>query len=223
MSVDASGNVYVAGTSESIDFPGNPARLYPGISPGLFAARLDGGGKPVWTTLFGGGGYDTITAIAQAQGGTLAIGGYSQNQTYVAKLAGDGRSFLFTAKVVGQLNSVAADGSGNVLAAGLFGESNFTNLMKFGAAGEVVSQRALPVVPERVAVDASGGGLRRRERDGHGGFCGTDRHAVPCAERTAGTGTAALHDRYLRVEAGRLRDPARRVVPGHGVGPGGVG
>ena len=63
MALDAAGNIYLAGTTGSIDFPGVAARLYPGLLPSIFATRLDASGRPVQTTLFGGAGYASISGL----------------------------------------------------------------------------------------------------------------------------------------------------------------
>lgn len=156
MSVDASGSVYLAGKSESVDFPGAPARLYPGNAPGMFAARLDREGKPVWSTLFGGGANEYLLAVAHGADGTLALGGYSGTLTFVSRLAPDGRTFLFTSNTQGLLNSVAVDVAGNVYAAGAFAGAQTAHLLKLGPAGDLVTSRTLPVTPERAVVDPNG-------------------------------------------------------------------
>jgi hypothetical protein len=97
ITVDGSGNVFVAGSSTATW--GSPAQPYSGGTDG-FAAELDSSGNRIWNTFIGGSGTDVTNAIAVDSGGNVYVAGnstaswgspvraYSSGQdAYVAKLA----------------------------------------------------------------------------------------------------------------------------------------
>lgn len=115
LAVDAQGNVYVTGVTDSPDFP----RLNPlppqleGRLQNAFVAKLDPNGSPVYSTLLGGGDLDRGLDVAvDAQGSAWVVGHtYSGNfprvqalqaqrrgfvDVFVSRLSPDGSSLLFS-------------------------------------------------------------------------------------------------------------------------------
>ena len=85
IAVDATGNVYVAGSTGSPNFPVTPgafqttvtADLYP--RHGYIAKIAADGSKLLWSTLVAGSGVDAITAIALDASGVYVTGTTSSN------------------------------------------------------------------------------------------------------------------------------------------------
>ena len=75
ISVDSSGNVYVAGGSLFSTW-GNPLRSFE-LAADAFVAKLDGSGHLVWNTFLGGAGYDHGNAIAVDGSGNVYVAGTS--------------------------------------------------------------------------------------------------------------------------------------------------
>ncbi|MBV9505876.1 MAG: SBBP repeat-containing protein, partial [Acidobacteriia bacterium] len=100
IAVDAGGNLYIGGNTISRDFPTTPSayqRTYAGseadqgpyINPFYslgdgFVAKFDPTGKLIFSTLFGGTGDDSITAIAVDAGGNIAATGATTTRNFIA-------------------------------------------------------------------------------------------------------------------------------------------
>jgi beta-propeller repeat-containing protein len=141
VAVDTSGNVYVAGTTYSSDFPAS----------GGFDASLDGledafvtkvdatGSSLVWSSYLGGGDLDEGYAVAVDAGGNAYVTGYTVStdfpspggfdtsfdaagQAFVTKVDAAGSSLLWSSYLGGsdfdEGFGVAVDGSGNVYVTG---------------------------------------------------------------------------------------------------------
>ncbi len=74
ITLDTSGNVYVAGYSNATW--GSPVRAYTSGQDGV-AAKLDTNGTLTWSTFLGGSGNDVTQAISVNSSGNVYIGGYS--------------------------------------------------------------------------------------------------------------------------------------------------
>jgi hypothetical protein len=73
--VDASGNVFVGGSTASVDFPVAGASLSYRGSNDAFLTKMDAGGALVFSTFFGGIGSESINGLAvQANGSVWAVG-----------------------------------------------------------------------------------------------------------------------------------------------------
>jgi hypothetical protein len=81
IATDSSGNSYVAGLTQSIDFPlSNAAQPAPGGSTDAFVSKIDAdGGALIWSTYLGGAGLDAASAIARDAGGNTYIAGYTSS------------------------------------------------------------------------------------------------------------------------------------------------
>jgi uncharacterized protein (TIGR03437 family) len=86
IALDAAGNVYIAGTTESPDFPQSGASI-PRCrqTGGPFAAELDPtGAKLLHSTGMSGLGYDNAFALAVGPGGAIYLAGETESQVFFA-------------------------------------------------------------------------------------------------------------------------------------------
>ena len=82
---DTSGNLYVAGTTYSEDFPITPGVLQSAKSGGYdaFLAKLSPGGATIlYVTYLGGNGSDAATTMAVGSAGDVWIGGYTTSTNF---------------------------------------------------------------------------------------------------------------------------------------------
>ncbi|MBZ5618187.1 MAG: SBBP repeat-containing protein [Acidobacteriia bacterium] len=80
VAVDASGNAWVTGSTESPDFPVTADALQPKFGGGMydgFLARFNPSGGLDYATYLGGSGYDALDAIALDQSGNIYLTGES--------------------------------------------------------------------------------------------------------------------------------------------------
>ncbi len=137
IAVDSSGRAYIAGTTDSYDFP-LAAPLQPkfGGIRDMFITVLDPtGSRLVWSTFLGGAASEGANAIAidaagnvhvagvySASDTTSTFGASSTNDALVAKIKGDGSAVIFSKRLAGSdsdvANSVGADAAGNTFIAG---------------------------------------------------------------------------------------------------------
>ncbi len=81
LAVDAAGNAYVAGYTESLDFPADPAQRRAGTE--AFVAKIDAaGGTLVYSTYLGGSGSDGATGIAVDASGAAYVTGYTASTDF---------------------------------------------------------------------------------------------------------------------------------------------
>lgn len=82
IAVDAGDNVYLAGLTESDDFP---LLFGPAPSVGIndvFVRKYDAGGQSLYSVLLGGGGTERINAARVAPDGTLLVAGQTSSETF---------------------------------------------------------------------------------------------------------------------------------------------
>ncbi len=86
MTVDADGNVYVAGYTLSSDFPTTPGSVYEsynGSYANAFITKFDPTGKELlWSTYLGGSGTDICTAIAVDADENVYVAGYTRSANF---------------------------------------------------------------------------------------------------------------------------------------------
>ena len=84
IAVDSSGQIYIAGSTASTNFPlASPIRLALGGSRDAFAVKLNAiGNLLVYSTYLGGSGYDAATAIAVDAAGNAYIAGDTQSTDF---------------------------------------------------------------------------------------------------------------------------------------------
>ena len=155
IAVDAAGNAYLTGYTESLNFPaasgsraGNPS----GVD--VYVAKLSPTGKLLYITYLGGSGDDRGYGIAVDSSGAAVVAGwtYSTNfpvvngaqprlgggrDGFVAKLNAAGNALVFSTYLGGSGadsgNAVALDPQGNIYVAGETDSTNFPVLNGFQA------------------------------------------------------------------------------------------
>ncbi|MBI4467148.1 MAG: SBBP repeat-containing protein [Acidobacteria bacterium] len=142
ITVDASGNVYVAGATESPDFPTTEGAFQTsfGGDYDVFVAKLDASGAVVYCTYLGGSGEEDESDIAVDEAGNVYVVGTTQSKdfpttegglqralagkqdAFVAKLDATGSALLYSTYVGGQEDEegwgIALDGEGNACITG---------------------------------------------------------------------------------------------------------
>ena len=150
IAVDGASNAYVAGDTQSADFPVLSA-VQSTIGGGLdaFLTKLTSTGGLSFSTFLGGSGNEHAGGVAVDRFGNVYVAGgtYSTNfpvvapiqgvnggsqDAFVTKINAAGNSILYSTYLGGngagtseQANAVAADGSGNAYATGVTNSSNF--------------------------------------------------------------------------------------------------
>ena len=143
ITVDASGNVYVAGTTASPDFPTTAGAFQTSFGGGkydVFVAKLDASGAVVYCTYLGGSGDEGAWDIAADEAGNVYVVGTTwskdfpttqgvfqrnlrgKQDAFVAKLDAGGSGLLYSTYLGGQEDeegwSIALDGEGNLYVTG---------------------------------------------------------------------------------------------------------
>ena len=116
VAVDAAGNIYLAGSTASGDFPTTPGSLYP-MRRGLqddsdaFVTKFDIDGNIAYSTYLGGSGSDQGTGIAVDDAGNIHVAGYTRSGAdfpivpgtssairapFIAKINPAGTAFLYS-------------------------------------------------------------------------------------------------------------------------------
>jgi hypothetical protein len=147
VAVDSAGAVYVAGYTDSYDFPtSNAEQGYSGGSTDAFVVKLNPSGGLAYATYLGGSGDDRAYAIAVDGTGAVYIAGSTESQNFptknpyqsklaggrdafVAKLSPAGNTLVYSTYLGGAGTDVAygiaADASGYAYVAGDTNSSNF--------------------------------------------------------------------------------------------------
>ena len=134
IAVDGSGNIYVAGRSETSW--GSPIDPYAGGFD-AFVAKLNSSGERLWHTFMGSSGWDEARSVAVDGDGNVYVTGNSDapwgttpvhshaggSQVFVVKLNSDGERQWHTFMGYGGEwgRAIAVDGSGNIYVAGVGG------------------------------------------------------------------------------------------------------
>lgn len=153
IAVDAAGNAYVAGETQSTDFPTKNALQYAcvlahGICAGeAFVTKLSADGSAVlYSTYLGGSGGDSASAIAVDRQGRAYVAGVTASSDFpavkavqsrlaggtdgfVSELGSDGGKLLFSSYLGGAgsdyARAIALDSSGNVFVSGWTSSTDF--------------------------------------------------------------------------------------------------
>ncbi len=154
ITVDAQGNAYIAGTSDSPSFPNSPAGARAGNGGGMdtFVAKLTPNGNAVsWLAVLGGSGTDSpVALVREGTSGTLYLAGTTSSadlpatagviqasakgsrQGFVASVAADGQSFGFVTYLGGNkedlIAGLALASSGQLVVTGSTTSSDFPTL-----------------------------------------------------------------------------------------------
>jgi Ca2+-binding RTX toxin-like protein len=148
MAVDAAGNTYLAGRTESFDFPTVNA-VQPDFADGFFdglVAKLGPGGSPlIYSTYLGGSDIDWAMDVAADSAGRAYVTGFTESTDFptvnplqptltgfenalVAKLASDGTALIYSTYFGGGFEEgwgIAVDRLGTAWIAGDTGASEF--------------------------------------------------------------------------------------------------
>jgi Beta-propeller repeat/Cep192 domain 4/Divergent InlB B-repeat domain len=153
IAVDAAGNIYVAGSTASTDFPiFNPAQASSAGQGDAFIAKLGPGGSLVYSTYLGGSGADEARGIAVDAAGNVYVTGQTTSadfpvrnalqpacrpnaknvcagEAFATMLSADGSTFLYSTYLGGSGgdagNTIAVDAAGNAYIAGVSGSADF--------------------------------------------------------------------------------------------------
>jgi hypothetical protein len=152
IAVDSSGTAYVAGNTQSADFPLlKPVQATLGGGTDAFVTALSAGGAITFSTFLGGASDDIASSIATDSNANIYITGgtYSSNfptvgaiqganaggeDVFITKLKSGGGSLIYSTYLGGngtasgpveQGASIAADASGNAYVAGVTNSANF--------------------------------------------------------------------------------------------------
>ncbi|MBI4482587.1 MAG: SBBP repeat-containing protein [Acidobacteria bacterium] len=168
IAVDSSGNAYVTGGADSTNFPtANPLQATLGGSADAFIAKLNATGFAlVYSTYFGGGGYDSAAGIAVDSSGNAYVTGATAStnfptanplqatlagpaDAFIAKLNATGSALVYSTYLGGSKPGlggnasnggfgIAVDISGNAYVIGGTGSTNFPTMNPFqGASGGI--------------------------------------------------------------------------------------
>jgi hypothetical protein len=149
--LDSAGNIYVVGTTNSLTFPTvNPAQGNAPFGDGFVSKFTPDGSALVYSTYFGGNGFDQVNGIAVDTAGNAFVTGFTQStdlpilnalqpaitppgtpgsgEAFVAKFS-PGGSLIFSTYLGGSLNdagtSVAVDAAGYAYIAGVTTSTDF--------------------------------------------------------------------------------------------------
>jgi hypothetical protein len=149
LAVDAAGNAYLTGITNSTDFPTANAlqRAYGGGASDAFVAKLNADGSElIYSTYFGGSGTDEGVAIAVDASGNAYLTGNTTSldfptanplqpanagltNAFVAKLTADGSALVYSTYLGGSYfdegHGLAVDGDGNAYVTGKTSSPDF--------------------------------------------------------------------------------------------------
>ena len=145
--VDPADNIWVFGTTTSIDLPVTPDALQGTLTgpTNLFLARFDWTGALVYCTYLGSTGMDTAAGMAISPDGSVWITGALAQQGFVTRLDPSGSHILFSRSLSGQPIAIAVDPFGSAIVTGQAssGRAPYAFVTKFHAAGDVVFSKAV--------------------------------------------------------------------------------
>jgi uncharacterized protein (TIGR03437 family) len=147
IAVDVQGNVYVTGTTGSLDFPTKGAiQAKTGGSGDAFVVKLNQGGSLVYATYLGGNANDSAAGIAIDSAGNAYVVGTTfstdfptanpfqsarsaQSDAFVTKINPGGTAWVYSTYLGGnnvdEGNGIAVDAAGNAYVTGYTASTNF--------------------------------------------------------------------------------------------------
>jgi uncharacterized protein (TIGR03437 family) len=144
--LDAAGNIYVAGSTDSVNFPVTPGvvQAKPGGRMEVFVAKLDPSGAVIYCTYLGGNGMDEATDLAVDAKGNAYVTGLTRSTdfpttpgvlrststggSFVAKLNPNGTMLLYSTyldTVGAEAYGIAVDSVGRAYVTGTTYSSDF--------------------------------------------------------------------------------------------------
>jgi Beta-propeller repeat len=152
--VDAAGNAYVTGFTESLDFPTkDPIQAgLSGVSDAFVIKLNPDGSDLVFSTFLGGSNSESGSGIVVDSGGNVCVIGRTEStdfptvnplqpasaggaDVFVAKLKGDGSAFIFSTYLGGSDDeygrALKVDGSGDIYMTGYTASTNFPTVNAF--------------------------------------------------------------------------------------------
>jgi MYXO-CTERM domain-containing protein len=152
IAIDATGNAYVAGNTQSADFPvtRNPYQSFNDGAGNAFVTKIDPDGRQLaYSTFFGGSGFDAATALKLDGGGHVFVAGYTQSpdfpteKPFQSTLMGPQNAFVAelapTGALCSQLGAIAPSCSPSLVAGTYLGGSSndAANALLLDAEGNV--------------------------------------------------------------------------------------
>lgn len=151
IAVDGAGNAYIAGNTQSTNYPVTPGAFQTSLQTfqsDAFVTKLSAdGSRLVYSTFLGGGGQDSANGIAVDAAGFAYVAGATSStnfpttpaaaqttfggvqDAFATKFALDGRSLVFSTYLGGSgsdgANGIALDGAGNAYVAGATSSTDF--------------------------------------------------------------------------------------------------
>jgi uncharacterized protein (TIGR03437 family) len=147
IAVDVQGNVYVTGSTGSLDFPvRGPIQAKTGGSGDAFVAKLNQGGNLIYATYLGGSANDSGSAVAIDSAGNAYIVGTTfssdfptvnpfqaakgaQQDAFIAKINPTGTAWVYSTYLGGnnvdEGNGIAVDAAGSAYVTGYTASTNF--------------------------------------------------------------------------------------------------
>ena len=118
IAVDAAGNTYVAGCTDSIDFPTKKA-IQPVLPVGgsdVFVTKINASGTAlVYSTYLGGRAGQCVAGIAVDKAGNAYVLG---NNSWITKINPNGSRIVYSIYSAGSVADIAADDAGNAYVSG---------------------------------------------------------------------------------------------------------
>ena len=149
IAVDAAGNAYVVGGTDSDDFPTTVGAFQPtagggGVDGFVTKLNVDGSGL-VYSSFFGGGGREGITGVAVDRGCTALCNAYLSifaDSAVVAKVNGHGSSLVYSLNLGGSTaRAIATDLLGNAYVTGTLGGAF---VAKIDSTGSILYLTSIP-------------------------------------------------------------------------------
>lgn len=147
IAIHPSGDLLIAGTSRSSDFPSVTHNL----GAGAFVSRIDRNGRPIQTSTLDAG---PIVALACGGDGSWHLG----TANAIVKLSPDADRILYNQAFPGVLTTLAMDTDRqSVVAAGIASVTSSPGIaVKYTVAGAIAYSQPLPITPRKLLLTSAG-------------------------------------------------------------------